>query len=41
LLKRFIAIPQYEKLIEAFGNSDYGLYLRRVLEEHKAKEALG
>jgi glucose-1-phosphate thymidylyltransferase len=40
LLKRFIAIPQYEKLIEAFGNSDYGLYLRRVLEEHKAKRAL-
>ncbi len=40
LLKRFIAVPQYEKLIEAFGNSDYGLYLRRVLEEHKAKRAL-
>jgi glucose-1-phosphate thymidylyltransferase len=40
LLKRFIAVPQYEKLIEAFGNSDYGLYLRRVLEDHKAKRAL-
>ena len=40
LLKRFIAVPQYEKLIEASGNSDYGLYLRRVLEEHKAKRAL-
>jgi glucose-1-phosphate thymidylyltransferase len=33
LLKGFIDAAQFEKLVEVFGNSDYGLYLRRVLEE--------
>jgi len=39
LLKGFVTVPKFEKLIDAFGNSDYGLYLRRVLEEHKMQEA--
>jgi glucose-1-phosphate thymidylyltransferase len=31
--KGFIDVAQFEKLIDMFGNSDYALYLRRVLEE--------
>ena len=34
LFKGFIDVPQFEKLIALFVNSYYGLYLRRVLEEH-------
>ncbi len=36
LCKGFIDVPQFEKLAEAFGKADYGLYLRRVLEEQRA-----
>jgi glucose-1-phosphate thymidylyltransferase len=36
LIKGFVTIAMYEKLMEGFGNSEYGSYLRRVLEEHKA-----
>jgi glucose-1-phosphate thymidylyltransferase len=30
----FISAEQFGRLIEAAGNSDYGVYLRRVLDEH-------
>jgi glucose-1-phosphate thymidylyltransferase len=33
LAKGFITTAQFEKLIDAAGNSDYGRYLRHVLEE--------
>jgi glucose-1-phosphate thymidylyltransferase len=36
LLKGFIDAAQLERLTEACGKSDYGLYLRRVLDEHRA-----
>jgi glucose-1-phosphate thymidylyltransferase len=36
LLKGFIDADQLERLTEACGKSDYGLYLRRVLDEHRA-----
>ncbi|HYT87478.1 MAG TPA: glucose-1-phosphate thymidylyltransferase RfbA [Gemmataceae bacterium] len=35
LFKGFIDAAQFERLVAAFGNSDYGRYLQRVLEEHK------
>jgi glucose-1-phosphate thymidylyltransferase len=34
LCKGFIDTAQFERLAAAFGNSDYGRYLRRVLEDH-------
>jgi glucose-1-phosphate thymidylyltransferase len=37
LLKGFIDVGQFGRLADAFGPSDYGLYLRRVLEEHRAR----
>jgi glucose-1-phosphate thymidylyltransferase len=33
LVKGFVNAAQFEKLIEPFGDSEYGLYLRRVLDE--------
>jgi glucose-1-phosphate thymidylyltransferase len=41
LFKGFIDVAQFERLAEAFGKSDYGLYLRRVLEEHRARHSAG
>jgi glucose-1-phosphate thymidylyltransferase len=35
LYKSFIDIAQFQRLAERFGKSDYGLYLQRVLEEHR------
>ncbi|HXG10192.1 MAG TPA: glucose-1-phosphate thymidylyltransferase RfbA [Gemmataceae bacterium] len=37
LFKGFIDLTQLERLTEACGNSDYGQYLRRVLQEHRAR----
>jgi glucose-1-phosphate thymidylyltransferase len=34
LMKGFIDVGQFQKLADAFGKSDYGLYLHRVLREH-------
>jgi glucose-1-phosphate thymidylyltransferase len=39
LLKGFIDGAQLERLAEGYGKTDYGLYLRRVLEEHRARGA--
>jgi glucose-1-phosphate thymidylyltransferase len=35
-IKGFVSVRQFEGLIEACGKSDYGRYLRRVLDEHQA-----
>ena len=35
LAKGFIDVPQFERLIDKAGKSDYATYLRRVLEERK------
>jgi glucose-1-phosphate thymidylyltransferase len=35
LLKGFIDVRQFERLCEAAGRSEYGDYLRRVLQEHQ------
>jgi len=35
LLKGFIDVAQFERLVELCGRSDYGLYLRRVLQENR------
>jgi glucose-1-phosphate thymidylyltransferase len=35
LLKRFIDVPQFERLAAAYGTSPYGTYLQRVLAEHR------
>lgn len=35
LVKGFVSTAQFEKLLEPFGNTEYGAYLRRVLEEQK------
>jgi glucose-1-phosphate thymidylyltransferase len=40
LFKGFIDLAQLERLTEACGNSDYGQYLRRVLQEHRARGGL-
>jgi glucose-1-phosphate thymidylyltransferase len=37
LVKGFINVTQFERLADAFGKSDYGLYLRRVLEDHSVR----
>jgi glucose-1-phosphate thymidylyltransferase len=37
LAKGFIDTPQFARLAEACGRSDYGLYLQRVLNEHEEK----
>lgn len=37
-VKGFIDAAQLERLAEVSGKSDYGLYLRRVLEEHLAAD---
>src|SRR5262245_20119468 len=34
-IKGFISAGQLERLLDACGNSDYGRYLRRVLDEHR------
>jgi glucose-1-phosphate thymidylyltransferase len=36
LLKGFIDAGQFARLADAFGQSEYGLYLRRVLDEYRA-----
>ena len=36
LVKGFVSTAQFEKLIQPFGDSEYGIYLRRVLEEQKS-----
>lgn len=41
LIKGFVNTAEYEKLIEPFGDSEYGLYLRRVLAEQKSMKDLG
>jgi glucose-1-phosphate thymidylyltransferase len=35
LLKGFVDLAQFERLAEPYGQSDYGLYLRRILEEYR------
>ncbi len=40
LAKGFIDAAQFERLAEACGRSDYGLYLRRVLNEHTSGSEL-
>jgi len=35
LLKGFIDVGQFEQLVQICGNSDYGRYLRRVLQEQQ------
>jgi len=41
LAKGFIDIARFEQLAQMCGKSDYGLYLRRVLEENKAGQTYG
>jgi glucose-1-phosphate thymidylyltransferase len=38
LSKGFIDVGQFQRLAEASGKSDYGLYLQRVLNEHEVKK---
>src|SRR5262249_12589804 len=33
----FIDMARFTKLVEAAGNSDYGAYLRQVLDEYRAR----
>jgi glucose-1-phosphate thymidylyltransferase len=35
LVKGFVSPAQFERLLEPFGDTEYGAYLRRVLEEQK------
>lgn len=39
LIKGFIDVAQFERLVAASGNTDYGAYLQRVLREHQDKDA--
>lgn len=41
LLKGFIGPKQFERLIDAYGKSEYARYLQRVLQEHLALHGSG
>ena len=41
LVKGFVSPAQFENLLEPFGDTEYGAYLRRVLEEQKPTKEVG
>jgi glucose-1-phosphate thymidylyltransferase len=40
LARNFIGAEQFERLAQAYGNSNYGRYLRQVLQEHSTDATL-